>query len=71
MPILLLQMFLPNVRKSKYLYTLPEMLYFYDLEKPGTFGTLNQSLCDTGTELFKPHRTRVNGISSLKELRKS
>jgi len=30
-----------------------------DLEKTGTFGTSNQILWDTGTELFKTHKTRA------------
>jgi hypothetical protein len=43
--------------KSKYLYTLPEMLCFYDLQKPEMFGILSWMLWDTGTELFKTHKT--------------
>jgi len=31
-------------------------IYFCDLEDPGTFGVPNQTLQDTGTELFKNHR---------------
>jgi hypothetical protein len=31
-------------------------VYFYDLEKPGTSGVPNQTLQDTGTELFKSYR---------------
>jgi len=31
------------------------MLYFYDLEKSGTFGVPSFILWDTGAELFKAH----------------
>jgi hypothetical protein len=32
------------------------MLYFYDLEKSGTFGVSNCILWDTRAELFKAHK---------------
>jgi hypothetical protein len=32
-------------------------VYFYDLENPGTFGVQNRILLDSGTELFKTHKT--------------
>ena len=32
-------------------------VYFYDLETPATFGVQNRILLDSGTELFKPHKT--------------
>ena len=38
MAVLHLHMFYPAVVKSKFSYALPEIPYFYDLEKPGTFG---------------------------------
>jgi hypothetical protein len=57
MAVLLLQTFSPTVGKSKYLYALSEMCYFYDLEKPRTFGVLKQILLDTGTQLFKTQKT--------------
>lgn len=39
-----------------------EMLYIYDLEKPRTFGIINQILQGTRTEFFEVHKTRMNGI---------
>jgi len=33
------------------------MLYFYDLEKSGTFGVPNCILRDTRAELFKAHKS--------------
>jgi hypothetical protein len=35
------------------------MVYFYDLEKVGTFGILTGNLRDTGTEDFRIHTTRT------------
>jgi hypothetical protein len=52
-------MFPPTVRKSKFSYTSSEILYFYDLEKPGTFGVPNRILRDIRAELFKTHKTRT------------
>jgi hypothetical protein len=57
MAIPLLYMFSPTVGKSKSSYALEDMSYFYDREKPRTFGILNQILWDTETELFKTHET--------------
>jgi hypothetical protein len=34
-------------------------VYFYDLENPGTFGVQNRILLDSGTELFKTHKTGI------------
>ena len=50
-------MFYLNVGKSKCLYSFTEISHFYDLEKPRTFGILNQILQDTGKDLFKTHKT--------------
>jgi len=47
----------PAVGKSKCLYALTEMSHFYNLEKPGTFGILNQIFQDNGKDLFKTHNT--------------
>jgi len=52
------------VGKSKCLYALTEMSHFYDLEKPGTFGVMNQILQDTGKDLFKTHKTGNRVIRS-------
>ena len=38
------------------------MSYFYDLEKPGTFGIPNRILQDAGTEFFKMNETGTNGM---------
>jgi hypothetical protein len=40
-------------------YTLSEMLYVYDLDKPGTSGIPNQVLRDIRTEFFKTHKIRA------------
>jgi hypothetical protein len=37
-------MFSPNFGKSKSAYALEDILYFYDRDKPWTFGMLNQIL---------------------------
>ena len=44
----------------KCLYTLSEMLYFYDLQKPRTCGVPNQSWWDTRVELFKPIKPQLS-----------
>ena len=69
MAVLFLLVFSPAVGKSKsslgkstFSYAVSEMSYFYDLEKPGTFGVPYGILWDTGTELFKIHKTGTNGI---------
>jgi hypothetical protein len=45
------------MNKSKCSKVQSEMLYFYDLEKSGTFGVPHCILCDTGAELFKAHKS--------------
>jgi hypothetical protein len=49
-------MFSPIVAKLHGSHALPEMSYFYDLEKPGTFGFPKRILRDIETELLKPER---------------
>jgi hypothetical protein len=38
------------------------MYYFHGLKKFETFGIPNRILWDSGTEVFKIHKTRTNGI---------
>ena len=52
MAVLVLQIFSPTVVKSKCLYALSEMSWFYDLETHETFGFLYRILRDNKTELF-------------------
>jgi len=40
------------------------MSHFYDLEKPRTFGVMNQILQDTGKDHFKTHKTGNRVIRS-------
>jgi hypothetical protein len=50
-------MFSPTVGKSKCLYALSGMPYLYDVDKPETYGVLNQILQDSGTKVFKTDKT--------------
>jgi hypothetical protein len=50
-------MFSPTVRKLICLNALSKISCFYDLGEPGTFSLPNRILRDTGTELFKTHKT--------------
>jgi hypothetical protein len=43
--------------QSQCLYAHSKLLDFYDLEKPMIFGTLNQIIWGTRTQLYKPHNT--------------
>jgi hypothetical protein len=51
-----------TVGKSKCPYELSDISYFYDLQKPGVFVVPNRIFRDTGTQLFKLHKTRTNSI---------
>ena len=46
--------FPPTVGKSKCSHALPEISYFYDSDKPGTFVVANRNLRYTGTDVLKP-----------------
>jgi len=46
-----------TVVQSQCLYAHSKMLDFYDLEKPMIFGTLNQIIWGTRTQLYEPHNT--------------
>ena len=61
MAVLLLQMFLPVFKSWMFVCIVGNMVLLW-LQKAGDIGIPNQILWDTGTELFKAHKTRKNGI---------
>jgi len=58
MAVLILQMLSQIAGMSKYLHALLEMLYFYDLENPGTCGKPDEILQGTW-KLLKLHKTGI------------